>query len=222
MTIDDIPYFNHNRRSQPKNYKLAKDVESYSANDVSDNTEFQRRLALLSSHKGHIEHQKQTGSLIAELLAYNKLWQQDKNPHWVPESLKKGEKMPDINYSIDGKNIPVEVKFLDIEKSESDILRAGDGAVHMETGPDWNYFDGVMKKLDYYFVDALSKVNAYNGNGDDQGELWLYYFPSLHVRLRDGEDGLPLMADRISSYALEHLDKCITLECINALEDDIY
>jgi len=207
---------------QPKNYKLAKDVERHSSADPADYTEFQRRLVLLASHKGHIEHQKQAGAFITELLTFNKLVQQGNSPHWVPESKKKHEKMPDIVYHLNTATIPVEVKFLDIEKTESDILRAGNGQVHSERDPDWNYFEGISKKLNSFFNDAQDKITGFNGNGESLGELWLYYFPSLHVRLRDGEDGLPLMADRIKDYAAKNLSDNTRLKAINALVDEIY
>lgn len=220
MTIDDIHYFDHNRTMQPKNYALAKAVESHCAERPADNAEFQRRLKLLASHTGHIEHQKQAGSFISELQAYNELVKQGGDPHWVPESTKKGEKMPDIAYSLNGADRPVEVKFLDIAQEESDTLRGKPGTMYQEHVSDSNYFTGVAKKLDSYFSDAASKISAFTGDKNGEGELWLYYFPSLHVRLRDGEDGLPLMADRIKTYATKHLEKRITLKAFNVIDDN--
>ena len=89
----------------------------------------------------------------------------------------------------------------------------------MEIGPDWNYFEGAKKKLNYFFKDATLKFTNFNEEGSCSGELHLNFFPSLHVRLRDGEDGQPKMKERIVAYAKENLDPSIDFWVYDVLED---
>lgn len=210
MTVDDIPYFKYDPSPQNKDYLLAKRVEEISMKYPEDKAEFKRRLKLLASHSGKIEHQKQAGSFIYEMRTFNALHESGKDPHWIPESVVRGKPMPDIYYTSGEVKIPVEIKSIDMSQEESTFLRDGQSRPY-SGGLDENYFVGITKKLDDIFRGTSQKYQSFNDNDQSWGELHLYFFPSQHVRLRDGEDGLPKMKDRIESYAAKNLPSLIKI-----------
>ncbi|HSX07528.1 MAG TPA: hypothetical protein VLG11_01410 [Candidatus Saccharimonadales bacterium] len=216
MKIDDIPYFASVRERGKWDYQLAIRAEKLSSQNPSDKIEFARRVALLASHSKPEIVSQQIVSFISEVEVFNKLTDEGKEVHWVSESNKQGVKTPDIAYIQNGVHVPVEVKTLDIEMHEAKDLRSFNPVVH-ESSPDWDYFEGCKNKLDYYFTDASEKFNQFN-NGDLFGELYVIFLPSVHVRLRDGEDGKPIMQVRIDEYARQNLDKRVQFTSINSLD----
>lgn len=201
---------------QVKNYELAKFAQSLSFKDTSDRREFQRRLQLLISVKDKVEHQARVGDLISELKAFIAIKKEGKIPHWNLESRIKSLSSPDIYYESSGQRVAVEVKTLGLDIVEGTTLRSGKT---FSGATDTNYFQGVTKKLDYFFSDTVKKMECFNSNGSVKGELFLVYFPSQHVRFRDGENGEPKMQDRIVNYAKSHLSNDIKLTVVNALDE---
>jgi len=216
MTVDDIEYFASVKKRNKWDYQLAYRAEKISAKNTSDTIEFSRRLSLLNSHKKQEIISQQIVSFISEVEVFCRLSGEGKNPHWVPESVEKGVKAPDIYYDKGEAKVPVEVKTLDLDKKEASDLRSFNPVVH-ENDPDWDYFKGCKNKLDYYFKDSVEKFKQFN-EGDCSGELFLIFLPSVHVRLRDGEDGKPLMKERIDKYAKTNLNKKIKFKSINSLD----
>lgn len=216
VTIDDVPYFSHNKTMQVKNYALAKFVQKQSFRDNGDKQEFQRRLQLLVSVIDNVEHQARVGDFISELKVFSSIKKEGKAPHWIPESKKKDISSPDLYYEISGKKVAVEVKTLGLDIIEGTVLRSG--KTHSGT-IDTNYFQGVTKKLDYFFNDTVKKMKCFNPDGSVNGELFLVFFPSQHIRFRDGEDGNPKMHDRIVNYADSRLPQEVKLIVINALDE---
>lgn len=216
MRVGDIEYFAKVKPRGKWDYQLAHSAEVLSAKNPSDKAEFERRVALLATHTKQEIISQQIVSFISEVEIFNMLYDQGKEAHWIPESGKPGIKAPDMYYEHKGAKIPVEVKTLDLEASEASDLRGFKFPVH-ESSPDWNYFDGCKNKLNYFFADAIEKFNHFNGD-ELSGELYLIFLPSVHVRLRDGEDGKPLMKDRIDQFARDNLDKRIKFISINSLD----
>lgn len=216
MSIDEIEYFAKVKPRGKWDYRLAHNAEILSSQDPSDKAEFERRVALLATHTKQEIITQQIVSFISEVEVFNMLYDRGKQAHWIPESSKTGIKAPDMYYVQSGAKVPVEVKTLDLEASEASDLRSFKFPVH-ESSPDWNYFAGCENKLRYFFTDVIEKFNHFNST-KLHGELYLIFLPSVHVRLRDGEDGKPLMKDRIDQFARDNLDKRIKFTSINSLD----
>lgn len=215
MSVDDIEYF---ARVKPRNkwdYQLAHNAELLSSKNPEDAAEFARRVAMLASHKTPEEKTKQVISFISEVEVFNMLHDAGKEPHWVPESGKRKTKSPDICYKQDGVEVPVEVKTLHIEAREFSTW--ANPGTFIESSPDWDYFDGCANKLESFFKDTVEKFQQFSGDSF-KGELYLIFLPASQVRLRDGEDGKPLMQERIRQYARDNLDKRIKFTSINSLD----
>lgn len=212
MSVDEIDYFAKVKPRNKWDYQLARNAELLSANNPQDKVEFERRVSLLATHKKPTEVTRQLISFITEVEVFNKLHDQGKNPHWIPESNKQKTKAPDIYYEEQDSKTPVEVKTLHLAADELEVW-ANPGNF-LEAGPDWGYFKGCEKKLTDFFADALEKFIHYSGE-DFKGELYLLFMPSSQVRLRDGEDGQPLMHERIERYSQDNLDKRINITVMN-------
>lgn len=216
MKVDDIAYFASLKDRGKWDYESAIRAETISAQNASDKAEFARRVARLATHSKPEIVTQQIVSFISEVEVFNKLTDDGKEVHWVSESSEQGVKTPDLFYEQDWGNTPVEVKTLDIEMREANALRSFKPIVHAGS-PDWDYFDGCKNKLDGYFADAADKFKHFN-EGHVFGELYVIFLPSVHVRLRDGEDGKPKMKIRIGEYAREKLYKRIQFTSINSLD----
>lgn len=212
MSVDEIDYFAKVKQRDKWDYKLAHNAELLSANDPQDKIEFERRVSLLATHKKPTEVTRQLISFITEVEVFNLLHDLDKNPHWVPESSKQKIKAPDIYYEEHGIKTPVEVKTLHLTADELEVW--ANPGTSLETSPDWDYFKGCEKKLSDFFADALEKFMHYSGESFE-GELYLLFMPGSQVRLRDGEDGKPLMHERIVQYAKDNLDERIRITVMN-------
>jgi len=202
ILLTDIDYFRQKQSTQPGVYDLVK--RTLDESDENDSAELQRRLLTLQRIKG-TEHLRQCGNFVAEVLAYDALKQDGKNPHWLPES-NNGKKMPDIEYGDPSR--PVEVKHLNNPHDEHEALAAG--KLHGGMVDPFSY-KHLEKKVNDLVNDAIQKFKAYKTNGTPDGILYLFFTKSSEAMVAELFPGATTMKDRITLMAQSVIGPEVTL-----------